>query len=126
MRKLGFDCPDVYSSTSVTCPGALTKALQFPGRAVLKEGHRNRFWLCHSCHFPAAKAEECLSLDRLGPPGQIDLLPRGEVAGTEEPPEVEDQPLVKGVLQPRVPQVGDAMVGQELPAGSVTGDQVEV
>lgn len=48
------------------------------------------------------------------------------MAWTEESPEIEDYPLVKGVLQLRVPQVGDAVVGHELPGRGVAWDQVQV
>lgn len=57
---------------------------------------------------------------------KIDFLPCSEVAWTEESPEIEDYPLVKGILQLWVSQVGDAMVWHEFPGGGVAGDQVEV
>lgn len=67
-----------------------------------------------------------LWLDRFIAPVKIDFLPCSEMARTEEPPEIADYALVKGILQLRVPQVGDAVVRHELPGGGVAWDQVEV
>jgi len=48
------------------------------------------------------------------------------MAWTEEHPEIADYSLVKGILQLRVSQVGDAVVWHELPGGGVAWDQIEV
>lgn len=67
-----------------------------------------------------------LRLDGLVGPVEVDFLPCSEVAWTEESPEIEDYPLVKGILQLRVSQVGDAMMWHEFPGGGVARDQIEV
>lgn len=68
----------------------------------------------------------CPPSHQLGLLRRVELLPGHQAAGAEEPPEVEQDPLVEGVLHLAVFQVGNAMAGHEFPGGGVAGDEVEV